>query len=196
MKYDSLEDIEIIKLITNGDDAAVEYMIKKYGGIVKREIRAVYLIGAETEDLVQEGLIGLYKAVKDYSPDKGASFSTFATLCVKRQIKSAITASNRQKHKPLNSYVSFYAQLDEDGNYVGDDIADTKTSSDPEHIVLNKEQNSLFYQKLEANLSSFEKKVIKLYLEGHSYADIADKLDKPQKSIDNALSRIRNKLSK
>ena len=196
MDYIDLDDNEIIKRISSGDDGAMEYLLKKYGGLVKKEIRAVYIIGAEAEDLTQEGMIGLFKAIKDFEPDKGASFSTFATLCVRRQIETAITASNRQKHKPLNTYISIYAEQDESGTQLGEDIADTKEAANPESLVLAREQKSDLNKKIASELSSFEKKVLHLYLEGLSYADIAVSLSRTEKSVDNALRRIRSKLSK
>ncbi|MDE6025764.1 MAG: sigma-70 family RNA polymerase sigma factor [Lachnospiraceae bacterium] len=196
MDYSSQSDNEIIKRISAGDDDAMEYMMKKYGGLVKKEIRTVYIIGAETEDLAQEGMIGLFKAIKDFEPDKGASFPTFATLCIKRQIKTAITASNRQKHKPLNTYISIYAELDEKGTQLGEDIADTKDAANPEKLVLVRERNNVLNERIESELSSLERKVLRLYLAGMSYADIALALSKTEKSVDNALWRIRSKLSK
>ncbi len=196
MDYSKLNDNEILKKVSSGDDNALEYIMKKYGSVVKREIRTVYIIGAETEDLAQEGMIGLFKAVKDFEPDKGASFSTFATLCIKRQIKTAITASNRQKHKPLNSYISIYAELDESGTQLGEDIADTKDAANPENLVLAREQKSDLNKRIESELSSLEKKVLHLYLSGMSYSDIAASLSRTEKSVDNALWRIRSKLSK
>ena len=184
MDYIDLDDNEIIKRISSGDDGAMEYLLKKYGGLVKKEIRAVYIIGAEAEDLTQEGMIGLFKAIKDFEPDKGASFSTFATLCVRGQ------------RKPLNTYISIYAEQDESGTQLGEDIADTKEAANPESLVLAREQKSDLNKKIASELSSFEKKVLHLYLEGLSYADIAVSLSRTEKSVDNALRRIRSKLSK
>ncbi len=196
MDYSRQSDNEIIKRISDGDDDALEFMMKKYGSLVKKEIRTVYIIGAETEDLVQEGMIGLFKAIKDFEPDKGASFPTFATLCIKRQIKTAITASNRQKHKPLNTYISIYAESNEKGTLLGEDIADTKDDANPEKLVLVRERNNVLNERIASELSSLERKVLKLYLDGLSYADIAAALSKTEKSVDNALWRIRSKLSK
>lgn len=192
--YSQLNDNEIIQKIAAKDDGAVEYMMQKYGGLVKKEVRTVFLIGAETEDLTQEGMIGLYKAIRDYEPDKGASFSTFATLCIKNQIKSAITASNRKKHTPLNTYISIYGDDEDDG--MGISLLEaSKGNYDPEAIILAREQKFDMLKKIDSKLSSYEKKVIKLYLDGMSYADIARELGKTEKSIDNALFRIRGKLS-
>ena len=141
--YEKLTDNEIIALISENDNEAMEYMMKKYGGIVKKEIRTVYIIGAETEDLTQEGMIGLFKAIRDYEPDKGAVFSTFATLCIRRQIKTAISASNRKKHIPLNSYISIYAETDEFGSVLADDLEAENKVSNPEAVVIAREQQTV-----------------------------------------------------
>ncbi len=194
--YGKLTDNEIIALIAAGDNDAMEYMMKKYGGIVKKEIRTVYIIGAETEDLTQEGMIGLFKAIRDYEPDKGATFSTFATLCIKRQIKTAISTSNRKKHIPLNSYISIYAETDEFGSKLAEDLEDETRGSNPEAVILAREQHSVIEAKIKSDLSALEQKVLELFLEGLSYTDIATRLGKNEKSIDNALQRIRSKLSK
>lgn len=195
INYDALSDNEIIERIAKKDDDAIEYMMKKYGGIVKREVRTVYIIGAETEDLMQEGMIGLFKAIRDFEADKGAVFSTFATLCVRRQIKTAINNSNRKKHIPLNTYISIYAENDEYGYEIEDNLESENEDSNPENMVLAKEQSRVLNELIENRLSSFEKKVLKHYLEGLSYQEIAQRLDKTDKSVDNALQRIRRKLS-
>ena len=193
--YSQLSDNEIIAKISAREDGAVEYMMQKYGPLVKKEVRTVFLIGAETEDLTQEGMIGLFKAIRDYEPDKGASFSTFATICVRNQIKSAISASNRKKHTPLNTYISIYAENNEDGIPLVE-LESHREDSNPEDLVIAKERKSDLMKKIESDLSKYEKRVIDLYLEGLSYADIAQELGKTEKSIDNALFRIRGKLSK
>ncbi len=193
--YSKLTDNEIIEKIVAKEDGAMEYMIKKYGGLVKKEVRTMYLMGAETEDLTQEGMIGLFKAIRDFEPEKGNAFSTFATICVRGQIKTAVTASNRKKHKPLNSYISIYAEPDDEG-YNLIDIEAEEGESNPEVLVLAKEQKSDLRKRIEEVLSSYEKKVIDLYLEGLSYADIGARLGKTEKSVNNALQRIRGKLSK
>lgn len=193
--YSHLSDNEIIAKIAAREDGAVEYMMQKYGPLVKKEVRTVFLIGAEAEDLTQEGMIGLFKAIRDYEPDKGASFSTFATICVRNQIKSAISASNRKKHTPLNTYISIYAEINEDGIPLLE-LESHREDSNPEDLVIAKERKSDLMKKIESELSKYEKKVIDLYLEGLSYSDIAQKLGKTEKSIDNALFRIRGKLSK
>ena len=193
--YDILSDDEIIKKIANKDDDAIEYMMKKYGAIVKREARTFYIIGAETEDLMQEGMIGLFKAIRDYNADKGTVFSTFATLCIRRQIKTAINNSNRQKHIPLNSYISIYAENNEYGYELEDNIENENSDSNPENMIIAREQSKALNDLIDKRLSSLEKKVLKYYLDGLSYQEIAQKLDKTEKTVDNALQRIRKKLS-
>lgn len=196
INYDKLSDNEIISLISAKDNDAMEYMMKKYGFLVKKEIRTVYLIGAETDDLAQEGMIGLFKAIRDFEPDKGASFSTFATLCVRRQIKTAISTSNRKKHSPLNTYISIYAENDEYGSILADDLEAGNSDFNPEDVVIAREQKSVLDSRIKSELSSLERKVLKMYLDGLSYSDIALGLGKKEKAVDNALQRIRTKLSK
>lgn len=194
LDYNKMTDNEILELIDGKDNEAMEYMIKKYSPIVKKEIRTMYLIGAETEDLYQEGMIGLFKAIRDYSGKKGAVFSTFATLCVKNQIKSAITASNRKKHIPLNQYISIYARVDEDGNSMEDLFVDDGVKTNPEKRMLDKENEKELMDSVKERLSKLEIEVLNLYLDGLSYADIGRKLRKTEKSVNNALQRIRGKL--
>lgn len=194
LDYTNMTDNEILKLIYGKDNDAMEYMIKKYSPIVKKEIRTMYLIGAETEDLYQEGMIGLFKAVRDFEPDKGAIFSTFATLCVKNQVKSAVTAANRKKHIPLNQYISIYAGNDDGANE--ELFLDDGVKTNPEKKVLAKEDESEIFEKIKEKLSKLEIQVLNLYLDGLSYAEIGEKLNKTEKSVNNALQRIRGKLSK
>ena len=194
-KYQELDDNEIITRIHQNDEDAMEYMLKKYGYLVKREVRTVYLIGAEAEDLTQEGMIGLYKAVRDFRDDKGAVFSTFATLCIRRQIKNAITNSNRKKHAPLNTYISFYLNAEDPDNVMLEEQLANKQQENPEHVVIEKEQQAYFKERIERELSFLEKQVLSLYLEGLSYEAIACALQKSEKAVDNALQRIRGKLS-
>ncbi len=193
--FDKLDDDAIIAKIKQGDDAAMDYMLKKYGTLVKREIRTVYIIGAETEDLAQEGMIGLFKAIRDYDAGKDAKFFSFATLCVRRQIRTAITTSNRKKHKPLNTYISIYTEDNEYGATMLDDMEAERDGDNPEDVILKREQWITLADMINTKLSKFERQVISLYLEGMPYGDIATKLGKPTKSIDNALHRIRTKLS-
>lgn len=195
MNYNALSDNEIIGRIRNQDADAMEYMLKKYGVLVKREIRTVYLIGAETEDLAQEGMIGLFKAIRDFEPDRGTAFPTFATLCVRRQIQTAINTSNRKKHTPLNTYVSIYAENTEYGTVLADDLEAEQNISNPEHMVIDREQCTVLEEKIKSQLSALENQVLTLYLDGLSYTDIALCLGKTEKSVGNALQRIRTKLT-
>lgn len=195
MDYTILNDEKIIDLIHKGQSDATEYMLKKYYPLVKKSIRTLYLIGADTEDLSQEGMIGLFKAIQSFQPDNNASFYTFAKLCIDRQIYSAIKASNRKKHSPLNSYISFYSKINEDEMELIDNL-EAGMDSNPEQIVLDRENATNIEEILDEHLSKMEKQVLSLYLEGKSYSDIASELGKTNKSIDNAIQRIRDKVKK
>jgi RNA polymerase sporulation-specific sigma factor len=195
-EYDKLSDIELLRLARKKDDAAEEELIMRYGFIVKRYVRTMYLAGAETEDLIQEGTIGLFKAVRDFDENGGASFATFATMCVKRQIDSAVKIYNRKKHIPLNSYVSISGSADTDSGINDEDIQDRSVAANPETAVLIKEKYEAMWDRMKQELSPFELDVVNLYLEGMSHADIAEKLGRDVKSIDNALQRIRGKLGR
>lgn len=190
-----MTDNQILQLIKAKDDEAMEFLIKKHSPIVKKEIRTMYIIGAETEDLYQEGMIGLFKAIRDFESDKGAIFSTFATMCVKNQVKSAVTAANRKKHLPLNQYISIYASLDENGLDNEDLFLDDGEMTNPEKRILARENEDELMTTIKEKLSKLEIRVLNLYLEGLSYADIGQKLQKSEKSVNNALQRIRKKLS-
>ena len=196
MDYSKLEDNEIIERIHKHDDDAVEYLLKKYGYLVKREVRTVYLIGAEMDDLSQEGMIGLFKAMRDYQPEKETSFATFASVCIRRQIQNAITNSNRKKHVPLNSYVSLYMNSEEDDNFMLEERLVTSWEEDPEKLLIAKEQQNDRNERIRKELSKLEKQVLTLYLQGMSYEAIAEHLGKTEKAVDNALQRIRGKLSR
>ncbi len=196
MDYNLLTDNEILELIKKHDAEAMEYLLKKHSPIVKKEIRTMYIIGAETEDLYQEGMIGLFKAIRDFEAGKGAVFSTFATLCVKNQVKSAVTAANRKKHIPLNQYISIYANSDEDGSDNEELFMDDGEKTNPEKRMLAKENESELLARIKEQLSKLEIQVLNLYLDGLSYAEIATEIDKTEKSVNNALQRIRTKLSK
>lgn len=195
MNYTTLQDEEVISLIHNGQSDATEYLLKKYAPLVKKSIRTLYLIGADTEDLSQEGMIGLFKAIQSYQSDNNASFYTFAKLCIDRQIYSAIKASNRKKHIPLNSYISFYSKMNEDEIELIDNL-EAGNDSNPEQIILDRENTTNIEDILEEHLSKMEKQVLSLYLQGNSYADIGVELGKSSKSIDNAIQRIRDKVKK
>lgn len=191
-KYNEYTDEDLIKLIRDGDQEATEYLVKKYYPLVIKSTRTLYLIGADEEDLNQEGLIGLFKAIQSYEPDNSASFFTFAQLCIKRQIYSAIKASNREKHSPLNSYISFYSTVNQTDIEIIENLEAGKETN-PEHIILSQENTTLLNDLLSSHLSKMEQTVLPLYLEGMSFKSIAAKLSKSEKSIDNAVSRIREK---
>lgn len=193
MNYGNMSDEEIITQIRSGNHEAMDYLLDKYRNMVKRESREVYLIGADSEDLVQEGMIGLFKAIRDYEQGRDCSFRTFAVLCVKRQICTAVTRSNRKKHYPLNTYISFYSQDKADVSLM--DILAAEECSDPETNLLMQEKLGGILEKINTLLSRYEHRVLELYLNGQSYGQIAEELGKSEKSVDNAIQRIRKKLS-
>ena len=195
MNFETYTDEIIITLIKEGNQDATEYLLKKYSPLVKKSIRTLYLIGADTEDLSQEGMIGLFKAIQNYETNSSASFYTFAKTCIDHQIYSAIKASNRKKHSPLNSYISFYSRTNKEDSELINNL-EAGNDSNPEHIILDKENTLRMEKLLEERLSKLEKKVLPLYLNGQSYSDIALALNKPVKSIDNAIQRIREKVKK
>lgn len=195
-RFSDKKDEELISMARSGDCDAEEYLLKKYTPMVKKEIRFLYLVGAETEDLAQEGMLGLFKAIRDYDTTGTASFLTFATICVRNQIKSAITASNRKKHMPLNTSISLYVSGEDEENGLSlSDVIETRQERNPEELVLEEEKKREMYARIEKKLSSFEKEVLKHYLTGLSYADIAEAVGKTEKSVNNALTRIRKKLA-
>jgi RNA polymerase sporulation-specific sigma factor len=192
-KYISYTDKDLITLIKEGDQEATEYLVKRYYPLVIKSTRTMFLIGADDEDLTQEGLIGLFKAIQSYDSNNDASFFTFAQLCIKRQIYSAVKASNREKHSPLNGYISFYSSTNDNEVQLIENLeADNNTN--PEIVILNQETTERINELLSSHLSKMEQMVLPLYLEGMSYKDIAQKLGKSTKSIDNAVSRIRDKV--
>ena len=197
--YREYRDEELVKLSQNGDETAQEYLLDKYKSLVRMKSRAYFLIGADNEDIIQEGMIGLYKAVRDFSPERSTSFRSFAELCINRQMISAIKAATRQKHQPLNSYVSLNKPVYEDESeqtYM--DLLQTGTGDllNPETLLIGQENKNLLEDQMGKSLSSFETKVLSLYLQGRSYFEIAAMLEKPEKSIDNALQRVKKKLEK
>ena len=195
IQFNNLTDEDVIRLARNGNQDATEYMLKKYSPLVKKSIRTLYLIGADTEDLSQEGMIGLFKAVQNYKDENQASFYTFAKVCIDRQIYSAIKASNRKKHSPLNTYISFYSRGNEEEMQLIENL-EASRNSNPEHVVLDQEIASRIENLLQSRLSKMEKEVLPLYLEGLSYSEIAERLGKQAKSIDNTVQRIRDKVKK
>lgn len=196
-KYTDLKEEDIINIIQNGDKEALEYLINKYKELVKIITRAYFMIGADKEDVVQEGMIGLYKAIRDYNINSDASFYTFAKLCIERQVMTAIKSANRKKHQPLNSYLSLNGLMYEDNNEMTfiEKIEESNIFN-PEEIFINKESIQYIEKSIIDILSKFERKVLYFYLKGKSYFYIAEILGKDEKSIDNAIQRIRKKISK
>jgi len=190
----TLEETEILLLAKNGETCAVEYMLNKYKNFVKAKARTYFLIGAERADIIQEGMIGLYKAIKDYNPESGSSFRSFADLCITRQIITAIKTATRQKHMPLNSYISLNKSSDDENDSTLIESVLESQRLDPEEIMINKERMGFIEVKLKASLSKYETAVLKGYLSGESYQEIAKALNKSEKSIDNAIQRIKKKV--
>ena len=184
-------------MVKDGDKQALEYLIDKYKELVNMKVTRYFIIGAEKDDIVQEGLIGLYKAIKAYDSEKENTFKSFANLCVERQIITAIKSSNRQKHIPLNQSLSLSGSTYEDNNELSLlDVLNDKFVEDPLDTLTNKERLDTLRKKIDDNLSDFEKQVIELHVQGLSYVDIAQKLDSTTKSVDNAIQRIRKKAIK
>ena len=186
-RYRQCSDEELIERLRNGESEISDYLMEKYKGTVKKRARAMYLIGGETDDLIQEGMIGLFKAVQDYRPDREASFRTFAGLCIDRQLYSAVKNSTRQKHIPLNSYVSL-SEEEESGSLEG------LWSENPEALVIDRENTGILEKEISKALSPMENKVLDYYLRGYGYVQFAEIMGKTPKSIDNALQRIRGKI--
>ena len=197
-KYYELKDEEIVKKAKNGDELALDYIINKYKDVVNMKVGKYFMIGAEREDIVQEGLIGLYKAIKGFNSDNdNSSFKTFANICIERQLITAIKTSNRQKHMPLNSYLSLnMSAYENDEADTVIDVLDSNTTEDPLETITKKEYYVAVEDAIDKSLSDFEKKVLNRFVQGESYVQIADKLNTPVKSIDNAIQRIRKKAIK
>lgn len=190
-------DEEIVMEAKNGSNRAQEYLISKYENFVKSKARSYFLIGADKEDIYQEGMIGLYKAIRDFNPEKLTSFKAFAELCVTRQIITAIKTATRQKHIPLNTYVSLNKPIyDEESERTLLDVLSGIKISDPEELMISKEQMDYIEGKIEKVLSGLELEVLTSYLDGKSYQEIACDLERHSKSIDNALQRVKRKLEK
>lgn len=195
--YEVLVDEDIVEIAQAGDDAAQEYLINKYKNFVRAKARSYFLIGADREDIIQEGMIGLYKAIRDFRCDKLSSFRAFAELCITRQIITAIKTATRQKHIPLNSYVSLNKPIyDEDSDRTLLDVISGSKITDPEELIISQEEFGDIEEKMGEILSSLEWKVLMSYLEGKSYQEIAYELKRHVKSIDNALQRVKRKLER
>lgn len=191
-KYQELSDEQLIEALRAGDNNIMDYILTKYKPLVLGKANAMYLIGGDTDDLIQEGMIGLFKAIRDYRNDKETSFFHFAELCVNRQIYSAVEASNRKKHVPLNTYISFYSQNGEEGKSLAETLPDVMDN--PEQMVIAQESLRLFWADVKRRLSTMECEVLDEYLSGLNYRQIAEKMGKSPKAIDNALSRIKSKI--
>ncbi|MBD5444222.1 MAG: RNA polymerase sporulation sigma factor SigH [Lachnospiraceae bacterium] len=199
--YQHYSDEELMIQLRDGDDGIMDFIMNKYKNLVRSKAKSMYILGADGDDLIQEGMIGLFKAVRDFDSGRDASFFTFADLCISRQIYTAVQASRRQKHIPLNTYISLYAtarensgQSEEDTALV--DILALGSGQSPEEMVIDKENVEQLERTIEKELSSFEKQVLDLYLTGMSYTQIAKVLGRDEKSTDNALQRIKTKLRK
>ena len=196
--YGKLSDEELVARYHDGDDKAADYLVEKYKNLVRQKARSYFLAGGDNDDLIQEGMIGLYKSIRDYEPDKDAIFMTFASLCVSRQIRTAVTTYNRKKNSPLNSYISLDMPVtDETGeDAVLSDVIASGEGSNPEELYFMRERINTINNAVQNVLSKMERQVLEMYIEGMSYAQIAANLGKTPKAVDNAIQRIRNKISK
>lgn len=195
--YADLSDEEVVTLCHEGDSIAEEYLLNKYKNFVRSKARSYFLIGADHEDIVQEGMIGLYKAIRDFKHNRLSSFRAFAELCITRQIITAIKTATRQKHIPLNSYVSLNKPLyDEESDRTLLDVIVEGRTSNPEELIINREDLGDIHTKMNEILSPLEQEVLSSYLDGKSYQEIAETLERHVKSIDNALQRVKRKLEK
>ncbi len=199
-EYEKLSDEQLIDRLRGGEGEISEYICEKYKNLVRSKAKSMFILGGDTEDLIQEGMIGLFKAVRDYDSGRDASFYTFAELCISRQLYTAVQAAGRKKHLPLNSYVSLYGN--EDGEKKGkeqeellEEISDSARLN-PEELFLDRERTEYLENAIEKELSPFEKQVLDLYLTGMSYSEIARVLGREEKSTDNALQRLKGKIRK
>ena len=192
-----MTDSDLISLVKSGNKHALNFLLNKYKDLVNIKVGKYFILGAEREDSVQEGMIGLYKAIRDFDEEKQNSFKTFANLCIERQLITAIKTSNRQKHMPLNSYLSLNnSAYEEDEGMPLMETLNSKFIEDPLDTITKKEYYKTIEDAIDKSLSDFEKQVLKRYIQGESYVSIAEKLNTPVKSIDNAIQRIRKKASK
>lgn len=191
-------DRELIRAYQNGNSSAVDYLLEKYKYLVRKKARTLYLIGGENDDLIQEGMIALYKAIRDYDPDRTSSFIQFAEVCIENQLYNTIKGANRMKNTPLNSYISLYSPLNtSSGSPSRETLADTllpRNLINPEDILIDRENVTNIQSTIEENLSPYERHVVELYIDGCTYQQIARALGKTPKSIDNALQRIKKKI--
>ena len=198
-QYNNLTDEQIISYVKQGDEKALSYIFEKYKELVNMKVGKYFMIGAEREDIVQEGIIGLYKAIRSFNPDKQNTFKSFANICIERQLITAIKSSNRQKHMPLNSYLSLNTAAYDNNEEDSVELIDTfngKIVEDPLETIMKKEYYNEVENNVNKHLSKFEKQVLDRFIKGESYVTIAKKLDSPVKSVDNAIQRIRKKAIK
>lgn len=196
MDYNKMADEQLIAHLHTGDNKIIDFLMEKYKGMVRQKARAMYLYGGENDDLIQEGMIGLFKAIRDYDLESDMSFRSFADMCVTRQMYSAIRASQRKKHMPLNSYISIYETRAENTDGMQMTLADTIAAgaeSNPEELFLGEEYAQSFEEELKSRLSKFENRVFCLHLLGMDYLQIAEVVDKSPKAVDNALQRMKAK---
>lgn len=191
--YGDFTDEQLIEWLRSGETQIMEYILDKYKPLVRKKANAMYLIGGETDDLIQEGMIGLFKAIRDYDAGRETSFFHFAELCISRQLYNAVEASNRKKHAPLNSYVSFYAGSEEEGQSLLDSLSSGEIGN-PEDMIISQENAKQFWKQLRERLSGMEQQVLDEYLSGLNYKQIAQRMGKSPKAIDNALQRIKGKI--
>lgn len=199
INYQQESDEALLERLRDGESMIMDYIMDKYKFLVRSKAQSMYILGADTEDLIQEGMIGLFKAVRDYDCGRDASFYTFADLCISRQMYTAVQASQRKKHAPLNSYISLYGERKEKGEQEGaalQDILASGQTANPETMFLDKERMQYLESRIDKELSVFEKQVLDLYLTGMTYSQIARVLGKEEKSTDNALQRVKTKIKK
>ncbi len=196
--YEKMTDEQLIKDLRSGDGDITDFLMNKYKSVVRKKARAMYLLGGENEDLIQEGMIGLFKAVRDFREEHGTSFYSFAELCISRQMYSAMESANRKKHFPLNSYVSIYEEkeTEEEAQPPLVDTIRADVENDPEALYFGKEYTNFFQENLKEQLSPLENKVLYLHLQGTNYRTIAELIDRSPKTVDNALQRIKAKAEK
>lgn len=195
MDYSLFTDEELCRLAGGGDEGAESFLLNKYKPLVKSRAKKLFIIGGELDDLIQEGMIGLFLAVRNYDVEKGAAFSTFARLALERRMYKAIRSQNTKKNHPLNNYVSLNQGVEEDGNgEEGLNFLQASKNNNPESMMIDRENRDFLMEKLDRDLSGYEKEVLKLTMLGKDYKDIGEALDKTPKSIDNALQRIKRKL--
>lgn len=198
--YENITDEELIDRLRDGESQVTDYIMEKYKNLVRKKAKSMYILGADNDDLIQEGMIGLFKAVRDYDAGRDASFYTFADLCISRQMYNAVQASRREKHTPLNTYVSLYADIQEaEGGENSTELVNVLASAaetNPEQLVIDQENVADIEAIIDKELSGFEKQVLDLYLTGMSYSQIAKVLSRDEKSTDNALQRLKAKLRK